>query len=255
VTQPPDRPVRRTRLASLDLRATWEAEAPAWVAWARKPGHDGYWTFHRDLFLELLPPPGRRTLDLGCGEGRLSRDLKRLGYDVAGVDLSPTMIAAAREADPELELHVADAAELPFADGTFDLVVAFMSLQDVERFDGAVREAGRVLEAGGRFCLAVVHPLNSAGSFAGDAGDSPFVVDGSYLDRSYYADDFARDGLEITLASAHRPLEAYADALADAGFLIERLREPALPEHALRNPHSARWRRLPLFVHLRALKP
>jgi SAM-dependent methyltransferase len=112
-----------------ELREAWEENAAAWVEWARAPGHDSYWRFHRDLFLEVVPPPRGRTLDLGCGEGRLARDLAALGHDVVGIDVSPTMIAAAREAAPEMELHVADAAALPFEDGSFGLVLAFMSLQ------------------------------------------------------------------------------------------------------------------------------
>jgi SAM-dependent methyltransferase len=100
-------------LASADLTAAWEEHSKAFVAWARTPDHDSYWHFHRDLFLELVPPPGRHTLDLGCGEGRFSRDLKKLGHAVVGVDASETMLAAAREADPEIEVHRADAAPLP----------------------------------------------------------------------------------------------------------------------------------------------
>ena len=71
MTGTPDRPLVRTRLESVDLRAAWEANAEAFVAWARKPGHDSYWQFHCDQFLELVPKPGHSTLDLGCGEGRL----------------------------------------------------------------------------------------------------------------------------------------------------------------------------------------
>ena len=105
-----------------ELGEAWEENAAAWVAWARAPAHDSYWLFHRDLFLELVPPPPRRTLDLGCGEGRFARDLAARGYDVVGVDASPTMLAAAREAAPELELHLADAAALPLDDASFELV-------------------------------------------------------------------------------------------------------------------------------------
>ena len=152
--------------------------------------------FTATKFLELVPAPGRRTLDLGCGEGRLSRDLKVLGHQVVAVDASTTMLRAARDADHELEAHLADAAALPFADRAFDCVVAFMSLQDVDDLEGAVSEAARVLEPGGRLCLAVVHPLNSAGSFDGEDGDSPFTIADSYLERSYYADDMVRGGLE-----------------------------------------------------------
>ena len=251
---PADRPLTRTRLPAADLRTAWEEHAGEWVEWARREGHDSYWRFHRDVFLELLPAPGRRTLDLGCGEGRLARDLERLGHRVSAVDASATLVAAAREADPELEVAVADAAALPFAAETFDLVVAFMSLQDVDDLEGAVGEAARVLEPGGRLCLAVVHPLSSAGRFDGLEAGSPFVIDGSYLATSYYADNLVRGGLEMTFVSAHRPLEAYTEALAGAGLLIERLREPALPDVALDKPHSARWQRLPLFLHVRARK-
>ncbi|MBA3376908.1 MAG: methyltransferase domain-containing protein [Actinobacteria bacterium] len=242
-------------MESADLRAAWEEQAAAFIAWARKPDHDSYWQFHRDQFLELVPPAGRRTLDLGCGEGRLSRDLKALGHELVAVDASQTMLAAARDADPDLETHLAEAAALPFSDGAFDCVVAFMSLQDVDDFEGALGEAGRVLEPGGRLCIAVVHPLNSAGRFDGDEPDSPFTIVGSYLERSFYADDLARDGLEITFVSAHRPLEAYTEALSGAGMLVERLREPAVPESAISRPRSRRWQRMPLFLHLRALKP
>jgi SAM-dependent methyltransferase len=239
----------------MTLGDAWEANAAAWVVWARAPGHDSYWRFHRDLFLELVPPPGRLTLDVGCGEGRVARDLKALGHRVVALDASPTMVAAAREADPELEVHLADAAALPFPDGAADLVVAFMSLQDVNDFEAAIAEAGRVLEPGGRLCLAIVHPLNSAGTFEGDAVDAPFVIRGSYLGRAANDDMVEHDGLEMRFHSEHRPLQDYAEALAAAGILVERLREPAMPEHGFRSPESARWQRVPLFLHLRAVRP
>jgi SAM-dependent methyltransferase len=252
MSQPPDLPLQRTRLESADLAAAWEEHATEFIAWVREPGHDSYWLFHRDQFLELLPPPGRRTLDLGCGEGRLSRDLKALGHEVVAVDLSPTMVAAAKEADPELDVYLADAADLPFDAESFDLAVAFMSLQDVNHLEGAVAEAARVLEPGGCFCLAVVHPFNSAGRFAGDDASSSFVVERSYLERFRYADNLVRDGLEITFVSEHRPIEAYMDSLAEAGMVVERLRETSVPDAAIVRPRSRRWQRIPLFLHVRA---
>ena len=252
---PPDRPLTRKRRAAVDLGASWKEHAEPWVVWARKPGHDSYWRFHRDLFLALVPAAGRKTLDVGCGEGRLSRDLKALGHDVVGVDVSPTMLQAAQRADQQIETHLADAAGLPFPDAAFDCVVAFMSLQDIDDLRGTTREVQRVLEPRGRFCLAIVHPLNSAGSFEGDAMDSPFVIGGSYLEESFYEDNVVRDGLEMTFVSAHRPLHAYTDAINEAGLLIERLDEPAAPEHAITRLQSRRWQRVPLFLHLRAIRP
>jgi len=238
-----------------ELRQAWEENAAAWIAWARAPGHDSYWRFHRDLFLELVPQPSGRTLDVGCGEGRLSRDLAALGHDVVAVDASPTMLAAAREAAPEMELHLADAAELPFPEASFALVIAFMSFQDVDDLDGAVSSAARVLAPGGRLCVAIVHPLSSAGSFESRTATSPFVIEGSYLDERVTDETFERGGLAMRFVSRHRPLEAYAEALAESGLLMDRLREPALPELPFETAHSPRWRRIPLFLHLRAVKP
>jgi SAM-dependent methyltransferase len=238
-----------------ELREAWEANAADWIAWARAPGHDSYWRFHRDIFLELLPAPSGRTLDLGCGEGRLGRDLATLGHDVVAVDASPTMVAAAREAAPEMELHVADAAALPFAELSFGLVVAFMSLQDVDDARGAIREATRVLAFGGRLCLAIVHPLNSAGAFTNREPEAPFVIEGSYLDESRTSLSVERDGLTMRFVSRHTPLETYMDELAASGLLVERLREPKLPEAGFNGPSGRRWQRIPLFLHLRAVKP
>ena len=236
----------------MDLRGAWEENAGDWAAWARTPGHDSYWRHHRDQFLAIVPPPGRRTLDIGCGEGRLSRDLAGLGHTVVGVDASPTLVALAREAEPAIELHLADAARLPFDPGSFDLAIAFMSFQDVDDMPAAAREAARVLEPGGRLCLAIVHPLNSAGFFVSGEPESPFVIEGAYLERFRYADDIERAGLRMRFESMHRPLEDYVEALAGAGFLVERLREHGVPEHAVREARDRRWQRVPLFLHMRA---
>jgi SAM-dependent methyltransferase len=230
------------------LRDAWEAEAANWVEWARRVGHDSYGKFHRDAFLELLPPPGRRTLDVGCGEGRLARDLKALGHRVVAVDASPSMVSYAREADPEGEYELASGSELPFADGFVDLVIAFMSLQDMDDADGAVREAWRVLEPGGRFCLALVHPINSGGTFETDEEDSPFVLRESYFERRRYVDRIEKDGLGMTFTSDHRSLEGWLRPVSEAGFLVERVRE-------IPGTRQARWQRIPLFLHVRAVKP
>lgn len=238
----------------LDLRDQWERNASDWIRWARAPDHDTYWRFHRDQFLSILPPPGTRTLDIGCGEGRLSRDLASLGHRVVGIDVSEAMVAAAHEADPTLPVAVGDAAALPLADDSVDLAVAFMSPQDVDDLSGAFREAARVVRPGGRLCVAVVHPLNSAGVFEEREADSPFIIDGSYLDRRFYVDHVDRDGLRMTFASEHRPVEAYVTALVDAGFLIEGLREPPVPDYEGLASSGRRWQRIPLFLHLRAVR-
>lgn len=237
------------------LARRWEEQAGAWAAWARSPGHDTYWRFHRDAFLRLVPPPGRLTLDVGCGEGRLLRDLAERGHQVVGVDVAPTMVRLAHAADARLPVAVADAAALPIAGGAADLVVAFMSLHDIDSLGAAVHEIRRVLDDRGRICVAIVHPLNSAGEFAGTGADAPFVLHRGYLDEWAYCDEVERDGLRMTFHSRHRPLETYSRAFEDAGLVLEALREVTVDGASVaERPDRERWRRIPLFLHLR-LRP
>jgi SAM-dependent methyltransferase len=236
------------------LAHAWERNAAEWIAWARLPGRDSYWRFHRDTFLALMPPPGRLTLDIGCGEGRLSRDLKALGHNVVALDASPTAVEAARAADPDIEVHLADAAQLPFPDSCADLALAFMSLQDVDDAEGAIREIARVLDPGGRLCMAIVHPINSVGQFESAEPDAQFTITGQYFEPYRYRDVIETD-VRLVFESWHRPISWYVDALAGAGFLVERLGEVRVPDEAVNEPRARRWQRLPLFLHIRAVRP
>ena len=249
-------PERSEPAEPIDLRAAWDDQSEAWTRWARAPMHDSYWRFGRTAFFELLPEPGRLTLDVGCGEGRVSRDLANLGHRVVGIDASRSMVQGAISAAPHIPALVADAAAMPFASGCSDLVVAYMSLQDMNRMPAAIRETGRVLAPGGHLCLAVVHPINSAGQFESLDPAAPFVIEGSYLDAHHYADAIERNGLRMTFTSIHHPLEAYFKALGAAGFLTETLREVPIAEGLASDasPRHERWRRLPLFLHMRAVR-
>lgn len=231
------------------LGDAWEAEAENWVRWARAPGHDSYWRFHRDAFLALVPSPGRLTLDVGCGEGRLARDLAALGHRVVGLDRSPTLIRHAATAGGTLGSVLADGAHLPVADGAADLAVAFMSLHDMDDMEGCTAELARVLEPGGRACLAVTHPLNSGHAI--DRGDpTRWVIEaGSYWAERNTADTEERDGLRMTFHSVHRPMERYFAALEAANLLTEAVREPRSPSSSTTSSS------FPFFLHIRARKP
>ncbi|MCU1429599.1 MAG: pimeloyl-CoA biosynthesis protein BioC, partial [Actinomycetia bacterium] len=210
----------------MSLQDAWNEQGDNWIRWARAPGHDSYWQFHRDRFLELVPDAGRLTLDVGAGEGRLARELRQRGHSVVAIDASPRLARACAEHEEGVPVAVADAARLPLKTGTADLAVAFMSLQDIDDLEAAIGELARVLRRGGHLCVAIVHPINSAGRFeaADTDGLRPFVIRGSYFERTRYADDVERDGLTMRFESVHRPLEAYTRALESVGFIIEALR-------------------------------
>lgn len=238
------------------MREGWDSEAMNWARFTRTPGHDhSHEEINLPTLLKLLPAPGRRTLDLGCGEGRLGRVLQSLGHRVVGIDSSPALVRLAASHEMPGLCMVADAAELPFADGAFDLVVAYMTLHDIDMMPRAVAEVARVLEPGGRFCMAIVHPLNSAGAFQDRDKNAPFVISGSYMDPAPVTMVVDRGGIRMTFHSEHRPLETYSRALEAAGMPIEAIREVGSnEEQAARNPGEHRWTRVPLFLHIRAAK-
>ena len=217
----------------------FEAVAEAWAALVRSDG-DATYAWNSAAFLELVPEPRNVTLDLGCGEGRLARELVRRGHRVIGVDASPTLVRLAAQADPDSEYHVADAENLPLADASVDLVVSFMTLQDIRDAVAAIRESARVLSPGGRLCGALVHPVATAGELQPD--DETFV-----LNKSYFAEDEQQFPLgETTITSYHRPLEYYVRAMIENGLQLEALRE--LPT---RRRGAGR---IPMFLHIRGRK-
>ena len=237
------------------FREHWERHAADWIAWARRPRHDAYWDYAPAFFDGIMPQAGERTLEIGCGEGRVTRDLLERRHRVIAIDWSPTLLAAARDADERATYIRADAARLPFADASFDLVVAYNSLMDMDDLMSVVSEIGRVLSRAGRLAMCVTHPTADAGAFEDRTPGAAFRIERSYLGSRRFTATFERAGLAMTFDGNAHPLEVYAEALERAGLLIERIREPAAPRTAIdEDPSEARWARLPLFLFLRAVK-
>lgn len=107
-------------------------------------------------FGEEAATGGGHVLDAGCGTGRLLGPLRDLGLSVVGVDISSAMIAEARRMAPDVELHVADLAELPFDDGRFDGIVAWYSLihHDEPSLNEALSELARATRDHGALLTA-----------------------------------------------------------------------------------------------------
>jgi ubiquinone/menaquinone biosynthesis C-methylase UbiE len=238
------------RTITSELSKGWDDRAEQWLAWARRPDFDAYWAY-RDAFLDrVAPAPGRATLEVGCGEGRVARDLAARGHLVTAIDASAILVAHALEADPDGHYVVGLAEDLPFEAGSFDLVVAYNSLMDVDDMPAAVAEAARVLEPGGRFAVCVTHPVADSGRFETKDVDAPFVIEGSYRGKWPFEGLFERDGLSMNFSGNRYDLENYVAAFEAASLLVERLIEPP-PSR----PNETRWNRVPNFLMLRCLKP
>jgi SAM-dependent methyltransferase len=228
-------------------------------------GYDGGWSYSADAWIKLAPDhatrsllldpvmiaesgevAGRRVLDLGCGEGRFSRLLSAEGATTVGIDPIWKMLEAASQTGDPSESYVLGAGEiLPFADQSFDLVIAYLCLIDITDFRAAIEESARVLKDGGRLIAANVSNLASS-------SEAPVRDDsGRFL---HYAVDRYLGEWPMTLEWAglrirnwHRPLSAYMDAYLGAGLTLRRFIEP-VPDESLRgDPQFESWFRVPTF--------
>ena len=207
-----------------------------------------YWTYRDAFFDGILPAPGARTLEIGCGEGRVARDLVARGHRVTVVDTADTLLRYAKEADAASVYVRAGGAGLPFGGGCFDVVVAYNSLQVVDDMAATVREAARVLSPGGRLCACIAHPVTDMGRFD-DSTPPSFTVRPDYFESVRVDETVERkDGASMTFRGWTYPLEAYFVALEAAGFVVEIVREPRPADS------TKRWWHVPLFMNFRAVK-
>jgi SAM-dependent methyltransferase len=209
----------------MSLGDAWEQHAHEWIAWARTSQHDGFQEGTWPQLRSVLPPPDGLVIEIGCGEGRVARQLTSLGHRVVGVELSSTLARAARSHDDvPVTVVQADASRLPMADAVATMVVACMSLHDVDDLSATVAEAARLLIPGGALCFAIVHPFATAQDSMSLRGDRPGFSQ-PYLRERRTVDRIERDGLVMTFESMHRPLSAYMETFADAGLCLRELRE------------------------------
>jgi SAM-dependent methyltransferase len=227
-------------------RAHWSRVADQWIAWARSPGHDAFWGYQERLRAFVGEGTGA-AIEVGCGEGRVARLVRSLGWRVTATDISPGLLEAAKAADSADAYALAPVTALPFPDASFDLAVSYNMLMDVEDVGGAARELRRVLRPEGTLLVSIVHPTADLVHFA-DTGQTLF--DQPYFGRKRFDSVDERDGLRMEFGGWSQPLEAYTLALEAAGFAITALREPVPDPGA--SEALARWTRLPLFVWLKA---
>jgi 2-polyprenyl-3-methyl-5-hydroxy-6-metoxy-1,4-benzoquinol methylase len=183
----------------------------------------------RPAILSMCEPiADLQVLDLGCGEGYCSRELRRRGaQSVHGIDLSKKMIeaACAQETNESLGIcyETGCATDLTqFADGEFDLVTAvfLFNYLNVTQMYQCMTEVRRILRPGGRFIFSVPHP---AFPYMREA-DYPFffkVNQNSYFsgrDTLFPGRIWKRDGSWLDVQLVHKTLQDYFEGLQSAGF-------------------------------------
>jgi len=117
-----------------------------------------YYLAYRDLPAIIAEHvKGRFVLDFGCGAGRSTVFLKKLGFDAVGIDISPSMIEVARKADPHGSYELVDDGDFSrFVPGSFDCILcafAFDNIPDNDKRVGLLRRLRELLNRDGRIIL------------------------------------------------------------------------------------------------------
>lgn len=209
----------------------WEAHSSWWQEGFTEGADPEYAEQILPLAVDLLSGYPR-VLDVGTGEGQIARLLVDAGAAlVAGVDPTDNQVREAhrRAGGPVFARSGADA--LPFADASFDAVVACLVFEHIEAVDDAIEEVARVLAPGGRFAFFLNHPLlqtPGSGWIDDQVLDPPeqYWRIGPYLVEDNTVEEVEKD---VFIPFIHRPMSRYVNAMADAGLTLRRMLEPAPP--------------------------
>jgi SAM-dependent methyltransferase len=232
----------------------WEIHA----AWWQEHFTDGVDPEYEEQILPLVAEHlagAGRVLDVGCGEGQLSRRVAAGGSQVIGIDLTLHQVVEARARGGGVEYARSAAEHLPFPAAAFDALVICLSLEHMEPFEPAVEEVGRVLAPGGTFLLFLNHPLLQAP----ESGwiDDQILGEQYWRVGPYLHDDVSMEEVApgIKLPFMHRPLSRYINVMATCGLLLEHMDEPPPPPGFLRQaPEYGEAASIPRLLVLRARK-
>jgi SAM-dependent methyltransferase len=209
----------------------WEDHAEWWI--------DGFTEGADPEYTEQILPLAAaeldgfgRVLDVGCGDGQISRLLAVQGASVVGVDPTWNQIRVAAERGGGAVFARSGAADLPFASGSFDAAVACLVFEHIDDVDGAIAEVARVLRPGGRFSFFLNHPLlqtPGSGWIDDHTIDPPeqYWRIGPYLVEQ---DSVEQVEQGVFIRFVHRPLSRYVNTLVEHGLVLERMVEPAPPD-------------------------
>ena len=189
-------------------RRLWGTDPRAWAELAE--------SHNRPLFDAVLDAaavdPGMAVLDVGCGSGLTLVLAAERGAVPSGVDISPGLLAIARDRLPRADLREADMESLPFGDAAFDAVTGVNAFQFAGDPRQALHEAARVTRPGGHVVASLfAEPERSQGTLAHEAMTA-LIPPERAGDHAPYALS-APGNLEASLVSAGLTLDASGEVV------------------------------------------
>lgn len=236
-----------------DTSAGWDASADAWIKEQGEEGDYGRrFVLDAPMIERIRSQRFEAALDVGCGEGRFCRIMRNLGLRTVGIDPTEALIRRARQLDPGGDYRVGRAETLDVADGSFDLVVSYLTLIDIPDLARALQRMVIALRPGGTLLIANLTSFSTAGlpdGWAAEGGGQPrFSIDHYLEERAVWT-----SWRGIRVQNWHRPLGTYMALLLGHGLELRHFSEPA-PSGG--DPEKAdRYRRVPYFHIMEWRKP
>lgn len=225
----------------------WDSSAQAWIEFVRNGDPNREYVLDPVMLGMIGKVSGKAVLDAGCGEGRFCRMLAKRGASVTGIDPTHDLIEFAKKEHPKGRYIECGAEALPFEDGSFDLVVSYLTLIDIDDYEKAISEMARVLRKGGRLAVANLNSFVTTrpeGWEKDAAGNRLYIPVDNYFE--YVPQRVQWRG--ITIVNWHRPFEAYLKALLAEGLRLVEFHEPKPIREGLEDrPGLADGLRVPFF--------
>ncbi len=186
------------------------------------------------LFSMMPDLCGKKVLDMGCGFGEHCKQFVESGAaKVVGIDISEKMLAVARteNADEKIEYANMSIEDIDGIDEKFDIVVSSLALHYVEDFPGVVKKVYNLLSPGGTFIFSQEHPLltSKVAWIKDENGEKTGVHIANYGIEGLRELTWFVDGVQ----KYHRMFSTVINALAENGFIIEKVIEPLPSEEML----------------------
>ena len=258
--------IKSLRTSGQRKQTLWDQASRWYDSLVGMSGSDYHQTIVMPGVLKLLElKPGRRVLDLACGQGVFSRFLLEKKINPEGLDSSEELLRMARSRSIKLiPYHLGNAGDAKVLNGQeFDGIACLLAVQNIEKIEPVFQNVARWLKPKGKFVMVLTHPCFRIPRQTHWGWDEDKKIEYRRVDR--YANEMKIpiltppfvDKVNYTM-TYHRPLQNYFSALLKAGLYVDCLEEWMSNKESASGKRSRGENRarkeVPLFMAIRAVR-